>query len=71
CVQRLAADVASVDQRALTGILHTYDTVASVTGAEAWEVEARAAAQFHGGGVNPAEIEQRRRSIVERGREQV
>ncbi len=70
-VQRLAADVASVDQRALTAILHTYDAVASVTGAERWEVEARAAAAFHGGGVNPAEIEQRRRSIVERGREQV
>ena len=69
--QRLAADVASSDQRALGAILATYEATSAVPVGEGWEVEARAAAAFQGGGVDPAEIERRRRSVVDRGRTQI
>ncbi len=69
--RRLAADVVSSDQRAVRAILATYEEVNRVPGAEAWEVEARAAAQFQRGGVDPADIERRRRDVVARGRSQV
>jgi enoyl-CoA hydratase/carnithine racemase len=69
--RRLAADIASSDQRAVRAILDTYEEVSRVPGAEAWDVEARAAAAFQGGGVDPDDIERRRRGIVDRGRSQV
>ena len=69
--RRMAEDVASVDQRALRAILSTYDTTTSGTTEQAWDSEARAAAEFQGAGVDPAEIEHRRRSITERGRDQI
>jgi enoyl-CoA hydratase len=69
--QRLAADVASSDQRALRAILATYEATSAVPVGEGWEVEARAAAAFQGRGVDPADIERRRRSVVERGRGQI
>jgi enoyl-CoA hydratase len=69
--RRLAADVVSSDQRALRAILATYEEASRVSGAEAWEVEARAAAAFQRGGVDPEEIERRRRGVVDRGRSQV
>jgi enoyl-CoA hydratase len=68
--RRLAADVASNDRRAVAAILATYEEAGRVTGAEAWGVETAAAAAFHGGGVDPADIERRRRGIVDRGRSQ-
>jgi len=69
--QRLAADIASSDQRALRAILATYEATSSVSVGEGWDVEARAAAAFQGGGVDPADIERRRGSVVDRGRAQI
>jgi enoyl-CoA hydratase len=69
--RRLAADVVSSDQRALRAILTTYEEASRVPGAEAWDVEARSAAQFQRDGVDPAEIERRRHTVVDRGRSQV
>ena len=69
--RRLAADIVSSDQRAVLAILATYEETSRVTGAEAWDVEARAAAEFQRGGVDPDDIERRRRGVVDRGRSQV
>jgi len=69
--RRLAADIVSSDQRALRAILATYEEASRVTGGEAWDVEARAAAVFQRGGVDPTDIERRRLGIVARGRAQV
>jgi enoyl-CoA hydratase len=68
--RRLAADIVSSDQRAVTAILATYEEVSRVPGAEARSVETRAAAVFQRGGVDPADIERRRRAVVDRGRAQ-
>jgi len=70
CARRLAADIASSDQRAVRALLATYERTSLVSGAEAWGVEAEAAAAFQGRGVDPADIERRRRSVVDRGRSQ-
>jgi enoyl-CoA hydratase len=69
--RRLAADIVSSDRRAVDAILATYEETGRVTGAEAWEVERARAAEFQRGGVDPADIERRRRGIVDRGRSQV
>jgi enoyl-CoA hydratase len=66
----IAADVAGTDLRALGTILDTYRRGTLVSRAEAWRIEAEAAAAFHGGAVDPGEIERRRRAVVERGRSQ-
>jgi enoyl-CoA hydratase len=67
----LAADIVSSDQGAVAAILATYEEVSRVPGAEARGVETRAAAVFQRGGVDPADIERRRRAVVDRGRAQV
>jgi enoyl-CoA hydratase len=69
--RRLAADIVSNDQRATRAILATYEEASRVPGGEAWDVEARAAARFQRGGVDPTDIERRRRGVVDRGRSQV
>jgi len=69
--RRLAADIVSSDQHALRAILDTYEEASRVPGGEAWDVEARGAARFQRGGVDPDEIERRRRGVVDRGRSQV
>ncbi|HXQ76214.1 MAG TPA: enoyl-CoA hydratase [Acidimicrobiales bacterium] len=71
CARRLAADVVSSDQHALRAILATYEATSRVPGADARDVETRAAAVFQRGGVDPADIERRRGAIVDRGRSQV
>jgi len=68
--RRLAADIVSSDQHALRAILDTYEAASRVPGGEAWDVEARRAVAFQRGGVDPGEIERRRRGVVERGRSQ-
>ena len=45
-VPELAADIVSSDQRAVRAILATYEEAGRVPGGEAWDVEARAAAEF-------------------------
>jgi enoyl-CoA hydratase len=67
----LAADIVSSDQHAVAAILATYEEVSRVPGAEARGVETRAAAVFQRGGVDPADIERRRRGVVDRGRAQI
>ncbi|HEY7946821.1 MAG TPA: enoyl-CoA hydratase [Acidimicrobiales bacterium] len=67
----LAADIVSSDQRAVRAILATYEAASRVPGGEAWDVEARSAAVFQRGGVDPADIESRRLGVVDRGRSQV
>jgi enoyl-CoA hydratase len=69
-VRGLAADIVSSDQRAIGAILATYEEASRVPGGEAWEVEAREAAVFQQGGVDPKDIERRRRGVVDRGRSQ-
>ncbi len=68
--RRLAADIVSNDRHALGAILDTYEAASRVPGGEAWDVEARGAVAFQRGGVDPGEIERRRRGVVERGRSQ-
>jgi len=68
---KLASDLVSNDQRATRAILATYEEASRVTGADAWDVEARAAAEFQRDGVDPDDIERRRRGVVDRGRSQV
>jgi len=69
--RRVAADIISNDRRAVRAILATYEEASRVTGAEAWNVEARGAAAFQQGGVDPDDIERRRQGILDRGRSQV
>ena len=68
----LARDVTSSDQHALRTLLETYRQGSLLAGAAAWELEGDRAAGFHGGAaVDPAEIERRRRGVVDRGRAQL
>ena len=67
----LAGDIVSSDRKAVRAILGTYEAASRVPVGEAWAVEARHAAGFQRGGVDPAEIERRRRGVVDRGRNQV
>ena len=69
--RQLAADITTSDQRALKRLFRTYQEGSMVTVAEAWEIEAQAAASYQGAGVDTAEIERRRTAVVERGRTQV
>ncbi len=66
----LAADIVSNDQRAVQRIYGTYAEGADVTGGDAWELEARVAKAWQGGGIDAAEVERRRQGVVERGRSQ-
>ncbi len=70
--RKLAADISSNDQAGVRQMMATYDAVSSGTAAEGWVVEANAAGAWlaAGGGLS-AEIERRRRAVVERGRSQV
>ena len=69
--RQLARDIVSNDQRAVRAILATYDAVSRAPSDEGWDTEARHAAEFQHGGVDPADIERRRRGILDRGRSQV
>jgi enoyl-CoA hydratase len=66
----LAGDIVSNDQRGVRRVLRTYDEASRLTGAEAWELEADVSRRWQAEMLDPAEIEARRRSIVERGRSQ-
>ena len=66
----LAADIVSNDQRAVRRINQTYDEGSLLDGAGAWDNEARVAADWTKG-FDPAEVEARRRAVMERGRTQI
>lgn len=68
--QGLARDVASNDGPAVQRILRTYrEGSAEMTGADAWALEARVAADWQKG-FDPGEVAKRREAIQQRGRSQ-
>ena len=69
---QMAADIASNDPAAVARLLQTYREGAELTGADAWELEGEVARTWRpGGAVDPAEVERRRRAVMDRGRSQV
>jgi enoyl-CoA hydratase len=64
----LAADIVGVDQAAIRQLLETYEGVSHTTVAEGIRIEARASRGWHR---DAAEIERRRRGVMERGSSQV
>ncbi|MHB8439241.1 MAG: enoyl-CoA hydratase [Acidimicrobiales bacterium] len=67
----LARDITSSDQRALARLLRTYQESSLLTGADAWRHERDAAAEYHQGQVDSAEVERRRSQVMDRGRSQI
>jgi enoyl-CoA hydratase len=67
----LAADIASIDRRAVRQMLQTYDEGALRDGAGAWELESEAAARWQGEGLDPAALEASRQAVIARGRTQL
>jgi enoyl-CoA hydratase len=70
CVQ-LGRDSLTIDQVAVRRMLRTYDEVTATTVDEGWAIEDRVSREWEGAGFDPAAIEARRRSVLERGREQI
>lgn len=68
--RRLALDMAGNDQAGVRQIRATYSAVVGTTVAEGWVVESRDSAGWQRRGFDPAEIERRRKAILERGRRQ-
>jgi enoyl-CoA hydratase len=66
----LAADIVSGDMGLVRRLRQTYAEVADAPGAEGWDAEARGVAQWQGRGFDPADVERRRRGVMERGRAQ-
>ncbi len=67
----LAADIVSNDQANVQRIYRTYDEGALLTAGDWWALEGEVSVEWmRSGGGSPAEIEARRRAIMERGREQ-
>ncbi len=69
--RQLAADVATVDRRAVRRMLATYDEGGLRDGAGAWALEAEVAAGWQGAGIDPAAIEANRKAVTARGRTQL
>jgi enoyl-CoA hydratase len=70
--RQLAADIASNDPDAVARLLQTYREGSELTVGEAWALEGEVARSWRpGGAVDPAEVERRRRQVMERGRSQV
>ena len=65
--RRLAADIASCDQRTAEALNETYRDVAATTLAEGLDLERR---RFRDWGLRPEEIERRRAEVIGRGRSQ-
>jgi len=69
--RKLAADSITVDQKGVRRMLATYLEGTDTTIAEAWKIEDRVSREWEGSGFDPAEIEARRKGILERGRSQI
>lgn len=69
--RRLAADVVSNDQMGVRRMLQTYNEVTATTVEEGWGIEGRASRDWEGPGFDPASIEARRMTVIERGRSQL
>lgn len=68
---RLAEDVLDNDQGGVRRMLDTYDEVAATTGELAYHLEQQVSVEWEGEGIDPAQVERRRRAVVERGRGQL
>jgi enoyl-CoA hydratase len=68
--RRLAADIATIDPRAVQRMLQTYDEGALVDGQAAWDLEGEVSTSWLAGGLSPEQIEANRLKVVARGREQ-
>jgi len=69
--RQLALDSANNDQRAVRRMLQTYREVSGTTVDEGWAIEVGVSVEWEGAGFDPAEIEARRRGVVDRGRTQI
>ena len=69
--RRLALDIIGNDQPGVRQMLATYEAVNGTTVSEGWQVEARMARDWTGGGIDPSTVEARRAAIIERGRGQL
>jgi enoyl-CoA hydratase len=68
----LAADIAANDRAGVARMLATYREQGEQALAEGWRIESKAALEFRVGvGFEPAEVEARRRAIIDRGRSQL
>ena len=68
----LAADIVGNDQAGVRRMLATYAEQTEARLADAWRLEGDASATFRGEvAFDPAEVESRRRAIIERGRSQL
>jgi enoyl-CoA hydratase len=67
---RLASDIASSDQAALTALFATYSQAAALTGREARRIETENHTAWHAGGIDAAKVAERRTAVIERGRSQ-
>jgi enoyl-CoA hydratase len=71
-VNGLAADIANNDQAGVRRMLATYAEQTESRLADAWRLEGEASAAFRADiAFEPAEVEARRRAIIERGRSQL
>src|SRR6185437_8542458 len=68
--RKLAADVATSDQDALTVMFATYDAGSQVSRGEARRIETAAHAGFHASGIDHEKVSLRRDAVIERGRAQ-
>jgi len=68
----LAADIVNNDQAAVRQLRGTYDQVAAVAGQGGWDAEARnGRAWYASRGFSADSVEERRKKVMERGREQI
>jgi len=71
-VRRLAGEIAANDQVGVRRMLATYGSQEQARLADAWRLETEGARAFRAQvAFSPAEVEARRRGIVERGRSQL
>ena len=68
--RKLAADIASNDQRSMRRLRYEYDRVTGTTVDEGWRLEVELAREWHGEGVDPKAVGARRDQVIERGRSQ-
>lgn len=69
--QKLATDIAGNDQDAVRRIYRTYDEGSLSPGAGAWAAEGEASREWLARGRDSAELEERRKAVIERGRSQI
>jgi enoyl-CoA hydratase len=67
---QIAATIAANDQSAVRALLAEYRETSATTLGEALQIEARLARDWNSRALQPAEVEQRRQAIVDRGRTQ-